>query len=96
VRNALSIRSSSILGKRVELMMQVVIGSNNMSKSGGLSNATKWRPKGGLTSISIPFRFDENRALLHYLILFACSGVSIGLPDSFYVQWSLYNLNLFL
>ena len=27
---------------------------------------------------------------LHYLILFACNGPSIGLPDSFYVQWTLH------
>jgi|HubBroStandDraft_1064217.scaffolds.fasta_scaffold14467_1 hypothetical protein len=75
--------------------MVVVVGSNNIHvcqkvTDCRMSNATKWRSKGGLTSISIQSRFDQNRALLHCLILFACNVVSIGLPDSFYVQWSLH------
>jgi hypothetical protein len=36
------------------------------------------------TSISTPF------PPLHYLILFVCNGPSIGLPDSFYMQWTLH------
>jgi hypothetical protein len=38
--------------------MNYLVGSNNESK-GGLS-MDSWRSKGGLTSISTPFRFDEN------------------------------------
>ena len=55
--------------------MVVVVGSNNSVKSG---EGQRWFDLHYVfwckirTSISTPFRFDENEAPLHYLILFAC------------------------
>jgi hypothetical protein len=47
----------------------------------------------------ISFWWKWSSIALFYLILFhctwACSGPSIGLPDSFYVQWSLHETTWF-
>ena len=67
--------------------MVVVVGSNNSVKSG---EGQRWFDLHYVfwckirTSISTPF------PPLHYLILFVCNGPSIGLPDSFYMQWTLH------
>jgi hypothetical protein len=78
--------------------MVVVVGSNNESKVADCR-------MGRFISTSFQLRFVSTKMELHcitwfflhvmdppldYLILFVCNGPSIGLPDSFYVQWCLH------